>query len=56
MTYNEGHNFMVKEALHLDANYLKLIDPILKHLYAHSHDPRDWAEKESLDVLKIEDV
>ena len=55
-TYNEGRIFMVTEALAFQGAYRDIAKPILKLLYSVADDPRDWAEKESLDKLLIQDV
>ena len=47
---------MVKEALAIKGNYRKVTKFPLEHLYAHAEDPREWAEKESLDRLLIQGV
>ena len=55
-TLNEGTIFRVQEALPLTGDYRTVAKALLEHLYAHAEDPRDWAEKESLDHLLIESV
>ena len=55
-TLNDGHIFMVTEALPFGGNYRKIAKPLLAALYAVADDPRDWVEKESLDKMLIEDI
>lgn len=55
-TLNDGKIFRVTEALPFQGSYREIAKPLLAALYAVADDPRDWAEKESLDKLLIEDI
>lgn len=55
-TLNGGAIFRVTEALPFNGSYREIAKPLLKYLYQFADDPRDWAEKESLDKMLISDI
>ena len=53
VTYNEGKEFFVVDALPFSAKYQDVMRPVQKHIFSHCEDPRDWLEGLALDRLLI---
>ena len=53
MTYNEGKEFFVVDALPFERNFKQVIRPMHKYMIAQCDDPRDWLEGKVLDRLRL---
>ena len=56
VTWNEGKLFRVQDAIVFTGKYQDIVRPVMKFVYESAEDPREWAEKEALDRLLIQDV
>jgi len=56
VTYNEGRDFFVVDALPFKAKFQDVVRPVQNHILSQCEDPREWLEGIALDRLLIKDV
>ena len=49
VTYNEGRDWRVSDAVPLQKKYWTIVNPIYNHLWRYLEDPREWCGDEYLD-------